>query len=240
MADPITGQLYSTHKEADTALRDYQYDLGYMVAVKTSKKDPKSGVVAYTYYECQFGGTHRQRHRPRSRLTTSKKSQCPFTVSIRFYMKEQGFRISITSPSHNHPAIDDHVTLASHRHHSRRKHGVEATVKLVEEYVRLGTLTAKEIASQIHEEHPSLHIAKSDVWHIAKTLRDSVGTGGTSTGSLHGPSVQALPLDSGMCQTLPVHRDKDASPSLVLGLPNTQDPSPGPSTEWTPSPEPPM
>ncbi|KEY66427.1 hypothetical protein S7711_11014 [Stachybotrys chartarum IBT 7711] len=219
MADPITGQLYSTHKEADTALRDDQYDLGYMVAVKTSKKDAKTGVVAYT-------------------LTTSKKSQCPFTVSIRYYKKEQGFRIRITSPSHNHPAIDDHVNSARHRHHSRRKHGFEATVKLVEEYLQLGTLTAKEIASRIHEEQPSLHIAESDVWHIAKTLRDSVGTRGTSTDSPHGPSVHALPLDSGMCQTLPVHRDKDASPSLVLGLPNTQDPSPGPSTEWTLSPEP--
>ncbi|KAK5996124.1 PKS-NRPS hybrid synthetase cheA-like protein [Cladobotryum mycophilum] len=168
------GGMYRTDDEAYDALAQAQNTLGYPLSKKRSKANPKTGVKNRIDVRCHKSGTYRPwKHNANQYQTSSRKSDCPFYVIIRFDKNTTGFFLEVVSEEHNHDPVENPLDSCRSRRQSQMHFGIPRLEKLVESRSRIPGLTAKDIAEQIVNEYPEVSISRHDVLCMQNKIRRS-------------------------------------------------------------------
>ncbi|KOS21947.1 Protein FAR-RED ELONGATED HYPOCOTYL 3 [Escovopsis weberi] len=167
-------KIYRTDDEAYDAIAQAQNALGFPLSKKRSKANPKTGIKNRIDVRCHKSGTYRPwKHNSNQYQTSSRKSNCPFYVIIRFDKNTGGFFFEVVSEEHNHEPVENPLDSCRSRRQSQVHFGLLRLEKLVEARSRIPGLTSKDIAEQIVSEHPNLAVSRHDVLCMQNKLRRS-------------------------------------------------------------------
>ncbi|ODA79864.1 hypothetical protein RJ55_05461 [Drechmeria coniospora] len=168
MEDLLDQRLFVTFDDAYKAIKDHQYQRGFVAtskSVSTNRQGQKRGYIC-----CQRSGEYRPwAHNAGKKKSSTKKSACPFSVYISFSRATGTYAVRVKHQEHNHEPLSELRANSRYRLDSQRHFGPEI-YRLVESLSKENK-TLQQIARCIGEAHPEISIHFRDVSFIRKQLR---------------------------------------------------------------------
>ncbi|CAK7272094.1 hypothetical protein SEPCBS57363_004959 [Sporothrix epigloea] len=166
------GQRFLTENAAYEALRSQQLGLGFLLSKGRTNGRSKHGFNLRVDVRCQCSGTYRMFKNKKGQYNTkSKKTDCPFSVRIRWNRFIGRFEYETISLDHNHDPINEPIDSSRHRRVTQELFGIQRLKTLVEYHSKGLSITAREIAIQITAAYPEVKILDKDVYHFQRQLR---------------------------------------------------------------------
>lgn len=176
------GQQFLTEDAAYEAIRLQQLGLGFLLSKGRTNGRSKHGFNLRVDVRCQCSGTYRMLKDKKGRyVTRSKKTDCPFSVRIRWNRFSGRFECETISLDHNHDPISELTEASRHRRETQERFGIQRLKTLVEYHSKGWSITAREIANQITATYPEVKILDKDVYHYQRQLRLEKGSSSAST-----------------------------------------------------------
>ncbi|CAK7270966.1 hypothetical protein SEPCBS57363_004372 [Sporothrix epigloea] len=163
---------FLTDDAAYEAIGAQQLQLGFLTSKGRTSGRSKYGFNICVDVRCQNSGTYKASSNNKGRYKSStKKTDCPFLVKIRWNSSIARYETHTLSEIHNHAPIQEPLGQARLRRLTQERFGAARLRILVKDLSKNSSMTAREIARQITSEYPQVKMNDEDVYHIRHKLR---------------------------------------------------------------------